>query len=336
MSQQAVSPLQLPLQDIRLAERELHDAEGRIGMTGSGEDAAPADVEVLERMHPPRGVDHTPFWIVAHARRSHVVIAAPELVGGGRRSSSNQSAIFMRPTSYSAKCRATSAAPVRSVRRSSSESRQVSLALRKPKRSRSAVRLTRFSGSSDCSQAMKTSPTCAGQALGSPFISAASSVSNSSLQGGCKRECADEVGRVPLVEIADPHAEVQHPFREHEGGRGGIDEHPSELRAHDRLAGRRVRMLEEVAADEIVLVAEPAIDLAVGIQQRARVLDPAESEHKQASLHAERRVPMIGAEHRLAHHAPAGVEAEIHEVGVDVDADVLRGGARRDISRRSG
>ena len=43
----------------------------------------------------------------------------------------------------------------------------------------------------------------------------------------------------------------------------------------DRLPSRRVRMLEKVAADEVVLVAEPAIDLAVGVQQRARVLDAA-------------------------------------------------------------
>ena len=46
MSQRAVSPLQAAtLQNVRLAERELHDRISRIGMTGSGEDAAPADVE---------------------------------------------------------------------------------------------------------------------------------------------------------------------------------------------------------------------------------------------------------------------------------------------------
>ena len=102
-----------PLQDVRLAERELHDRVGRIGVTGSGEDAAPADVEVLERMHPPRR--RRPRR--ASDRRSCASFPCGDCRPRARRRSeggpsSNQSAIFMRPTSCSARCRAISAAPV--------------------------------------------------------------------------------------------------------------------------------------------------------------------------------------------------------------------------------
>ena len=66
-----------------------------------------------------------------------------------------------------------------------SDRRQSSSIRRKPKRSRSPVRRTRLSGESDCSQAMKASPTWAGQAVGAPFISAASSLSKSVRHSGC-------------------------------------------------------------------------------------------------------------------------------------------------------
>ena len=163
---------------------------------------------------------------------------------------------------------------------------------------------------------MKTSPTCAGQAVASPRISDSEQIVEMDRARRMRRQRTGEIGSVPLVEVADPHAEVEDPLVTHQFRRRRIDEHPGERLAHHRPPRRRVRMLEKIAADEVVFVAETTGDLTVGIEKRPRVLDAAEAEREKARFHGEWIGSQVGAEDRRDDRAAITVEAEIDEVAL--------------------
>ncbi len=87
-------------------------------------------------------------------------------------------------------------------------------------------------------------------------------------------------------------------------------------------AGGDAEVIHEEAAHQIVLVADAAGDLAVAVQQEARVLDPAESKDEQPGPHPCARAGQVPDDEGLG--AAVGPELDVDQIGVQPDLEPAR------------
>ena len=87
-------------------------------------------------------------------------------------------------------------------------------------------------------------------------------------------------------------------------------------------AGGDAEVIHEEAADQIVLVADAAGDLAVAVQQEARVLDAAESKDEQPGPHPCARAGQVPDHEGLG--AAVGPELDVDQIGVQPDLEPAR------------
>ena len=83
-------------------------------------------------------------------------------------------------------------------------------------------------------------------------------------------------------------------------------------------------MLQEIAAHEVMLVAESPRQLPRDVEQQTRILDAAETEREVLRAHVEGPRVLIGAEHRVLDASMVCVELEINQVRVHEQLDQLR------------
>src|SRR5262249_17493161 len=86
----------------------------------------------------------------------------------------------------------------------------------------------------------------------------------------------------------------------------------------------RVRMLEEIAADEIVLITDADRHLAGHVEEESWVLQAAEAEGEGARPDCKGSFPLIGPKDRLDDRPPGVIEPKIDEIGVEDDPDCPR------------
>src|SRR4051812_38939111 len=104
----------------------------------------------------------------------------------------------------------------------------------------------------------------------------------------------------------------------------GIEFGLRRLRIRERqLAARHLEVLHEVAADEIVGVAESGADLAVGGEQEACILDGVTREHESFCSRVD-LLPVETADANRLYRAQPIVGFDLDDVGVGVEMDVGR------------